>query len=264
MTNRSIRTIRTVTQPPSMNPCQEPFKTPRMLTFLNQELEYLTDARILTPTQLSSILALLPAQTPLHAPVSPPLPTTTPTSNLASHLRNTLLSPPAEKKASTPIAEKSDFYSSPQPTPAPLPPPAYSHTPSALASASALYEYMPSDAGDLALLPNDRVTITEFMNADWAKGRNERTAAEGIFPRSYVHILDEKSGKGPMMMGAVPPAGTASGYGNVPLEVSQTGGGGGAVGESKFNQQGKKFGKKMGNAGTSFVFYLFFPPSLFS
>ncbi|KAL8643695.1 MAG: hypothetical protein Q9210_007590 [Variospora velana] len=111
---------------------------------------------------------------------------------------------------------------------------------------------MPSDAGDLALLPNDRVTITEFMNADWAKGRNERTAAEGIFPRSYVQILDEKNGKGPMTMMAMPPtaaaASSSSGYGNVPLEVSQTGGGGTGGGESKFNQQGKKFGKKMGNA----------------
>ncbi|KAL8963975.1 MAG: hypothetical protein Q9197_007041, partial [Variospora fuerteventurae] len=131
--------------------------------------------------------------------------------------------------------------------------------------------YMPSDAGDLALLPNDRVTITEFMNADWAKGRNERTAAEGIFPRSYVQILDEKNnGKGPMTMMAMPPtaaaASSSSGYGNVPLEVSQTGGGGTGSGESKFNQQGKKFGKKMGNAGTISLslpisLSLFFHPS---
>ena len=43
-----------------------------------------------------------------------------------------------------------------------------------IAMASALCLYTPSDAGDLAIQPNDRIVITEFMNADWAKGRNER------------------------------------------------------------------------------------------
>lgn len=94
------------------------------------------------------------------------------------------------------------------------------------------------------------------MNADWAKGRNERTGAEGIFPRSYVQIVDEKSA---MVM---PPQQQTSGYGNVPMDVSQSGTGaaasGSGGGESKFNQQGKKFGKKMGNAGT----FLSFPPNL--
>ncbi|KAL9600504.1 MAG: hypothetical protein Q9219_003155 [cf. Caloplaca sp. 3 TL-2023] len=228
--------------------------TSRSLRTIRTELEYLTDARIITPTQLSTILGQLPAQTPLYAPlVSPNLPATTtpavaPSSltspNLASHLKSTFLSS-TEKKSNN---EKSDGYHSPQPitsVPTAFPPPAYSHTPQSLASASALYEYMPSDAGDLALLPNDRITITEFMNADWAKGRNERTGNEGIFPRSYVQILDDKKalmGQPPM---AMQPSG--SGYGNLPLEVSQSGSSGGG-GESKFNQQGKKFGKKMGNA----------------
>ncbi|KAL8833134.1 MAG: hypothetical protein Q9170_004466 [Blastenia crenularia] len=83
------------------------------------------------------------------------------------------------------------------------------------------------------------------MNADWAKGRNERTGNEGIFPRSYVQIADEKM-KGPL----VPTHSGGGGYGNVPMEVSQSGPGpvAGGGGESKFNQQGKKFGKKMGNA----------------
>ncbi|KAL8798184.1 MAG: hypothetical protein Q9200_007810, partial [Gallowayella weberi] len=156
-------------------------------------------------------------------------------------------------------APVSNDYYSPQPTiPAPiipnaLPPPAYSHTPKSLASASALYEYTPSDAGDLALLPNDRVSITEFMNADWAKGRNERTGQEGIFPRSYVQIIDEKNAMVSMAPPQTPMVGAAGsgGYGNVPLDVSQSGSGGAVgsgSGESKFNQHGKKFGKKMGNA----------------
>ena len=107
---------------------------------------------------------------------------------------------------------------------------------------------MPSDAGDLAISPNDRISITEFMNADWAKGRNERTGQEGIFPRSYVTILDEKN----LVSSIAPPPPTPqqmSSYGNMPLDVSYSGGGGG--GSSKFDEQGKKFGKKLGNAGMS-------------
>ncbi|KAI4234504.1 MAG: hypothetical protein LQ349_003748 [Xanthoria aureola] len=232
MTNRSLRTIRT-------------------------ELEYLTDARLITPTQLSSILAQLPSQTPLSAPLQSPATTgaqsPTPNTNstlagLASQLKNTSMS---EKK--TPINEKQDSYWAPQPTPTPsipaaLPPPAYSHSPKVLASASALYEYAPSDAGDLALLTKDRVSITEFMNADWAKGKNERTGQEGIFPRSYVQIIDEKSAMGMMAPPQTPAqvgSSSGGGYGNVPMDVAQSGSGGG---ESKFNEHGKKFGKKMGNA----------------
>ena len=112
--------------------------------------------------------------------------------------------------------------------------------------------YKPTDAGDLLLLVNDRILVTEFMNTDWAKGRNERTGAEGIFPRSFVKVLDEKN------TFSAPPRPTPSNYGNMPLDVSQ--GNSGAVGaaegkESKFNQNGKKFGKKMGNAGKSIDLY---------
>ena len=86
-------------------------------------------------------------------------------------------------------------------------------------------------------MPEDRIAITEYMNADWAKGKNERTGMEGIFPRSYISIVEEKS--------------NPSNYGNVPLTVSQTGGGGNGsltTGNSKFDENGKKFGKKLGNA----------------
>jgi hypothetical protein len=69
---------------------------------------------------------------------------------------------------------------------------------------------------------------------------------EGIFPRSYVNVLNEKVG------GAPPP----TNYGNMPLEVSQ----GGPSAESndpnqksKFEQGGKKFGKKLGNAGMCYI-----------
>ena len=154
--------------------------------------------------------------------------------------------------ANTSLSEKQPNYYNPSPSPAP--PPAYGATNLApsVATASAVYEYHPSDAGDLAIQPNDRILITEFMNADWAKGRNERTGQEGIFPRSYVNIVDDKSA----LAAQVKPPPTPSNYGNMPLDVSQNGGGGavgGAAGgpNSKLNQNGKKFGKKLGNAGES-------------
>ena len=145
------------------------------------------------------------------------------------------------------LNEKQGSFYAPTPQAA-LPPPAYvsSPAPSALATASALYEYHPSDAGDLAILPNDRVLITEFMNADWAKGRNERTGMEGIFPRSYVAIIDEKGALGRFQP---PPPPMQSSYGNMPVDVSQSGSSSAPGKESKLNANGKKFGKKMGNAG---------------
>ena len=202
-----------------------------------QELEYLTDASVITPQQLATFLSQLPEQTILHAPISSPAATPAPIQIPSS--------PPTQQFANTSLNEKQSNLFNPTPSPA-LPPPAYASTP-AIATASALYEYHPTDAGDLAININDRVFITEFMNADWAKGRNERTGLEGIFPRSYVAIVDDKK--------AVPPLPTQqpTNYGNVPFDVSQ--GGSSSSGpqkpESRLNANGKKFGKKMGNAGMS-------------
>ena len=73
------------------------------------------------------------------------------------------------------------------------------------------------------------------------RGRNERTGLEGIFPRSYVNVIEEKPR--PMLYS------TPSSYGNMPLDVAQ----GSATSlegrkPSKFEENGKKFGRKMGNA----------------
>ena len=90
------------------------------------------------------------------------------------------------------------------------------------------------------------------MNAEWWKGQNERTNLEGIFPRSYVKVVDEKP---PALAGTPQPVpqqqnnGPMS-YGNMPVAVAQGNSGGGADGKppSKTQEQGKKFGKKLGNA----------------
>ena len=141
--------------------------------------------------------------------------------------------------------KQADLYNSQTPVPSNnAPPPAYSVPASTsapptlppLAHATALYAYSPTDVGDLALQPNDRVAVTEYMNADWWKGRNERTNQEGIFPRSYVRT-EEKA----------PATPATNNYGNAPLEVSGMGNGDGKV-PSKGQEAGKKFGKKLGNA----------------
>ena len=208
-----------------------------------QELEFLSDSGVITSDQLSTLLSQLPAQKSFHAPLASPQPTPIPA-------QPSPLSPPVAEMTNASLNEKQGNFYAPTPQSA-LPPPAYasSPAPTALATASALYEYHPSDAGDLAILPNDRILITEFMNADWAKGRNERTGMEGIFPRSYVAIIDEKGAMGRFQP---PPPPMQSNYGNMPLDVSQSGNSSTSGKESKLNANGKKFGKKMGNAGKVF------------
>ncbi|KAJ9641030.1 protein that induces appearance of [PIN+] prion when overproduced [Coniosporium apollinis] len=204
MTNRSLRTIKT-------------------------ELEFLADNALITQQQLNTILTQLPSHTLLSA-ASPP-PQEVPTTALnALQLNHT--NPYEHEKERAP---STGYYST---TPA-VPPPAYPSAPPApttLAHATALYQYNPTDTGDLALLPNDRVVVTEYMNSEWWKGHNERTNQEGIFPRSYVKVTEEKL---PM----VASTSTTTEYGNAPLEVSQ-----GEAQPNKGQEMGKKFGKKLGNA----------------
>lgn len=136
-----------------------------------------------------------------------------------------------------------------QPSPMPQqsqmpPPPAYGASsnapPLALAHATALYAYRGDDAGDLELQAGDKIAVTEYMNAEWWKGVSSRTGAEGIFPRSYVRVEEEKA---PVMQQEQP----GMGYGNVPLQTSGMGSGTGRV-PGKGQEMGKKFGKKLGNA----------------
>ncbi|RJE19265.1 SH3 domain protein [Aspergillus sclerotialis] len=230
----------------------------RSLRTIRSELEFLTDSAVLTHDQYSSILSQLPAENspsarsqpqpvqpvqpvqpaqpaqPSPQPVADPAPAPAPVQSPPAPY-----SPPTNQFANTSLNEKAGLhnqYSSPPP------PPAYAQAPPVLSIASALYAYTPTDPGDLALYPHDRIQVLEHMNNDWWRGRNERTGMEGIFPRSYVNVINEKA--------PVPPP---SSYGNMPLEVSQSGSTPAPVGPdgkhpSKFEEHGKKFGKKMGNA----------------
>lgn len=94
---------------------------------------------------------------------------------------------------------------------------------------------------------HDANTVIQMLIRDYLgwRGRNERTGLEGIFPRSYVNIIEEKT--------PLPPRQPTQ-YGNMPLDVAQSGSSMTTVDgkkPSKFEENGKKFGKKMGNAGMS-------------
>ncbi|GIZ42741.1 hypothetical protein CKM354_000599900 [Cercospora kikuchii] len=221
----------------------------RSIRTIKAELEYLCDASIITPQTLNDLLQKIPSQTALHAPISVGA---LPSAVEAARAQQV---PPTEPMANLNVNgngahdEKSGFYQptpSPQPPPyqqqsVPPPPPAANFPP--LAQATALYVYKSEDAGDLALQPNDHITVTEYMNAEWWKGRNTRTGQEGIFPRSYVQVVDDK-GAPP---GGPPAPNYGNNYGNMPLETSQMGNGEGKV-PGKGQEMGKKFGKKLGNA----------------
>lgn len=226
----------------------------RSLRSIRTELEFLTDSSVITPQQLSSILAQLPTQTFLHAPLL-----SSPTQNGASTQlaqepprrqeppRQQSPHPPVNAFANTSINEKQNGHYAPSPAASPLPPPAYGAPPAGLpvlATASALYQYNPTDAGDLALLPNDRIMVHEYVNNEWWKGRNERTGQEGIFPQNYVRVFTDKPPTSPQPV--------ASNYGNMPLDVSQsastTADPNNPNKHSKYGETGKKFGKKLGNA----------------
>lgn len=206
--------------------------TNRSLRSIQSELDFLSEISAISPQQLSSIRSQLPSQTQLGVPSQPAQQAQPVADNRSYDYYN----PPTNQFAAASINEKNPVHDS---YPAPAPPPAYASTPPVLSIASALYAYSPTDSGDLALQPNDRIQVLEHMNDDWWRGRNERTGLEGIFPRSYVRVVEEKTP-------AMSPQPTN--YGNMPLEVSQTGSSQDGKKPTKFEENGKKFGKKMGNA----------------
>nr|OQO20116.1 hypothetical protein B0A51_10017 [Rachicladosporium sp. CCFEE 5018] len=209
----------------------------RSIRTIKAELEFLTDASVITPQTLSDLLSRIPAQNALHAPISVgAVPTA------AAQAGQLQPSPAAPTAALNNLnvngrqngdSEKSDSSYYQPPAQSQPPPPAYVPPPQAnfppLAQATALYAYSSGDVGDLVLQPNDHIKVTEYMNAEWWKGISTRTGEEGIFPRSYVKVIEEKA--------------PGNNYGNEPLA-----GNGDGKAPSKVEEGGKKFGKKLGNA----------------
>ncbi|CAL5866206.1 uncharacterized protein PFLUO_LOCUS413 [Penicillium psychrofluorescens] len=218
--------------------------TTRSLRMVRTELEFLADSSVINSQQLSSILSQLPSESDTRSlaqeqqqPSPQPMQLVQPLP-IQTQPPPAPYSPPASR---TSMNEKSDLHNQ-YASPPPQPPPAYPQVPQVTGLATALYAYTPTDPGDLAIQPRDRIQVIEHMNDDWWRGRNERTNLEGIFPRSYVELLN---GKQPV---SSPPP---TSYGNMPLDVSQGGSPSAQPNDpksDKFQRGGKKFGKKLGNA----------------
>ncbi|EUC43764.1 hypothetical protein COCMIDRAFT_99985 [Bipolaris oryzae ATCC 44560] len=210
----------------------------RALGDIKNNLQFLVESNVLTSAQHDTIAAQLPVSAENSTRMLPAA--AVPTQQLAQMNIQSQPTPPPEKKAAN-----IGYYAD---APANAPPPAYPSVPAApagppvLCYASAMYQYNAQDAGDLALMPNDKIAVTEYMNNEWWKGRNERTGMDGIFPASYVR-KEEKS----VMPAYTPAAPAPSNYGNMPLDVA-SGAQAPPAEPSKMETQGKKFGKKLGNA----------------
>ena len=159
----------------------------RSIRTIKAELEYLCDASVISPATLSDLLSRIPPQTALHAPLS--------VGAIAPATQNvgTVASPqpanpiPAPLNLPTRNSEKQNgaYFGQEQQQQQQPPPPAYNSPPPQaswppLAQATALYAYTSTDAGDLELQPNDQINVTEYLNAEWWKGKNQRTNREGI------------------------------------------------------------------------------------
>ncbi|KAH9888653.1 SH3 domain-containing protein [Xylariomycetidae sp. FL2044] len=240
---------------------QEIIATNKSLRLIKNELESLLEKGVIGDDVFDKIHAILPAEsslsgasassTPRNAanPVSPPV---NPMANLA-------LNPAAVSPAASP-APPAYHTTGPPSLPArngssgpPPPPPAKP----VIGQAAALYRYQAADDRDLSFERDDRIAVYEYMNDDWWMGRNQRTGAEGIFPKNYVRLEEKQQQQPPPPQpyyGAPSPAG--AGYppppqqqnpynANVPpMAVAEAPSGP----PSKAQEQGKKFGKKLGNA----------------
>ncbi|CAG8030939.1 unnamed protein product [Penicillium nalgiovense] len=222
--------------------------TTRSLRMVRTELEFLADASVITSHQLSSILSQLPADSEATRAAPPPRQQTLPAP--VQHVPvqaqpppapyTPSYSPPASQMNNMSVNEKAALHNR-YASPPPGAPPAYPQVPPVIGLAVAMYDYPATDPGDLKLRQKDRIQVFEHMNADWWRGRNETTGQEGIFPRSYVHVVDGKAG-----LSSPPP----TNYGNMPLAVSQSGQpeNPDEPKKSKLEEGGKNVGKKLGNA----------------
>lgn len=252
---------------PSSNSISNTFSSPK------QELEALLEKDIITYESYQSIHGLLPAEASLNGGHSTPQPAAVAAAKVASPpppsdaFNNLSLNnnhaPPSYNQTTAAAPPALPTRGGPPPPPPSKP---------VIAHAKALYAYTASDARDVGFERNDTIQVYEYMNADWWMGRNERTGAEGIFPRTYVEALP-----GPPPAAA---AAAASPYGNEkaaysapaqpayggyppppqqqqqnpynsaapPMAVANAPQEGGEGAAGKAGGMGKKFGKKLGNA----------------
>ncbi|KAG6060207.1 hypothetical protein E4U32_003585 [Claviceps aff. humidiphila group G2b] len=258
-------------------------ETNRSLRNIKTELESLLEKGVIDESIFDQISTALPQESPLSGPLrtasSNTTTTSAPTTDDTNKANPVSSPPPTQQMQNLGINNSPPTRASASPAPgAASGPPSYDATPApqlpsrtgkpVLAHARALYRYVASDHRDVSFEKDDKILVHEYMNQDWWMGQNTRTQQEGIFPRSYVFVEQQKEETKSAPFGAAVPSPAPYGqpqYGYPPqgpppqqnpynasvppMAVAQGGEAPQAQGDgNKVNQYGKKFGKKLGNA----------------
>ncbi|KAK9388171.1 SH3 domain-containing protein [Lipomyces mesembrius] len=219
----------------------------RSLTGIYNELDTLKAVGVITPQLYDHICELLPKS---YSPGMTPFDLKMSNSNVKGG---------DDERSNTP-----------QPAQQIPPPPRYCPGPQEQQVAEAIYDYRPTDASDLALYRGAQIIIVEKINPDWWRGRDKNTNTEGIFPSSYVRVVGAFSPPAPVqpLYGqlypplpqqqqymAPPPQQYAVQspspqpyYPPIQPQAESSNQDQKPHHESAFEKQGKKFGKKLGNA----------------
>ncbi|KAH6697543.1 SH3 domain-containing protein [Plectosphaerella plurivora] len=164
-------------------------ETNRSLRTIKNELENLLEKGVIDDETYENIHNILPAEAPLRGGRAPapaaPSNNAAPPTNAMSNLN--LESQRSTSSPAPPSYQSSTNGAAPPPGPPPAP------TKPVIAHARALYRYNGADSRDLSFERDDKVQVHEYMNADWWMGRNTRTGAEGIFPKTYVAVESTES-----------------------------------------------------------------------
>ncbi|RXG45750.1 hypothetical protein VDGE_30429 [Verticillium dahliae] len=174
-------------------------ETNRSIRTIKNELENLLEKGVIDDDAYENIHSMLPAEAPLRGGGG-----SAPARATPSQAASPAAPPPTEAMANMNIGtqqqqQQQQQRASPSPAPpsyanstggAAAPPPGPPPPPSKpiLAHARALYRYQAADSRDLSFERDDKIAVHEYMNADWWMGRNSRTGAEGIFPKTYVAV----------------------------------------------------------------------------
>ncbi|KKA26471.1 hypothetical protein TD95_003736 [Thielaviopsis punctulata] len=225
---------------------QKILETNRSIRTIKQELENLLGYGAISESAFDSISSLLPAEASVRGGAASSEASASPA---PVHSPQEQFQPPA----GPPSYNQTPAPDLPTRAPAPVAPPSRP----VISTARALYRYSGADARDLAFEKEDYIDVFEHMNPDWWMGRNQRTGAEGIFPANYV-LVDMQKGPAPYFQqpygyqpqpyGQPGPAAPMNPYNaqNPPMAVAE--GNNNEAGKSKLEENGKKFGKKLGNA----------------
>ncbi|KAK8122531.1 inducibility protein 3 [Apiospora sp. TS-2023a] len=239
----------------------------KSLRLIKNELENLLEKGVIDDNVFDSIHQMLPNETPLSGAGArsaatsnaSPAPSQNPTSPPVNSMANLALSQTPSQSPAPPAYNTTGPPALPTRNNPPPPPPPSKPV---IAHARALYKYNAADARDLSFERDDKIAVHEYMNADWWMGRNQRTGAEGIFPKNYVQIEGgDNGGNGYMNEKAATPG---AGYYQQPTYAqpqqphappmaiaegsNQPAPAPAPAGEPEKEGMGKKMGKKFGNA----------------